>query len=93
MTALTAAPFTLLACRFCQAQWGAIGVVIPSACVNCDREDWIRVPDDRPSNWADATADLDTLQLEILLVREYYELHGTWLTARALQAALRHPGS
>ncbi len=95
MTALTTAPFALLQCRFCGTHWGAIGVVIPSACVTCDRRDWILVHDDRPpSNWSDATTkDLDTLQLEILLLRESYELRGTWLTARDLQRALRHPGS
>jgi len=94
MTPRTTAPFTFLQCRFCHAHWGAIGVVIPSACVRCDRRDWIRLPDDTPpSNWADATADLDTLALVILFVRERYELSGVWITAAQLQTAMSHPGS
>jgi hypothetical protein len=95
---LTTAPFDLLRCRFCGTYWGAIGVVIPQACVECYKEDWIMYPQDRDpdedrSNWQRAnTPDAETLVQLRDLVIEFLELHGRPPTAIEMQQGLQHPG-
>ncbi len=92
---MTTAPFHLLECRWCHVQWGAIGVVIPQACKHCEREDWIRTPDDQMSNWYDATQ----MVLEGSLLEgvrdatlEFYVMTGNVPSVAQLRKALTSPG-